>query len=367
MSKEYVCECAKIFTSPNSFNGHKSNCKIHQLIKYGSLELLEIHNNSFQVGATKIKNIQSEKAKKKNQLKLDKWISEQHACEKCGKIMAEKYGSGRFCSRACANSHVRTEESREKTSNSLKLNNQVSGIKVKAILKYNSNPNLCKACGAIIPYEQKRRKYCNECSIPRSVPNDSQKVQLKGKKSYRVYSKICPECNNEFQAPKYRKYCSNECFRASMSKQRTEKFKNGELIYSNLRHKYKYGTYKNISCDSSWELAYVIYLIDHNISFERNRTNYFEYEFEGTTHLFFPDFIVEDTFIEIKNYKSELTESKLKAIPKNIKFKILYKKEIQPYLKYARDTYGKDFYRMYDRNYPSWMDKLNGSDISTSN
>ena len=26
---EYVCECGKIFTNSQSFNGHKSNCKVH--------------------------------------------------------------------------------------------------------------------------------------------------------------------------------------------------------------------------------------------------------------------------------------------------------------------------------------------------
>lgn len=35
-------------------------------------------------------------------------------CEKCGKPMTELFGSGRFCSRGCANSHQRSKESREK-------------------------------------------------------------------------------------------------------------------------------------------------------------------------------------------------------------------------------------------------------------
>ena len=76
MSKEYICECGKMFTEPNKFNGHKSHCKVHQILKHGSLELLETHNNNFQAGATKIKSTQSEKAKEQKQFKLDKWISE---------------------------------------------------------------------------------------------------------------------------------------------------------------------------------------------------------------------------------------------------------------------------------------------------
>lgn len=36
--KQYECVCGKIFNDPQKFNGHKSNCKIHQQHKYGSLK-----------------------------------------------------------------------------------------------------------------------------------------------------------------------------------------------------------------------------------------------------------------------------------------------------------------------------------------
>lgn len=49
-----------------------------------------------------------------------KWAKEEHTCEKCGKVMTEYYGSGRFCCKSCANSHERTEESKLKTSRSVK-------------------------------------------------------------------------------------------------------------------------------------------------------------------------------------------------------------------------------------------------------
>lgn len=41
-------------------------------------------------------------------------------CEKCGKPIESKFGTGRFCSRACANSRTRSKESKQKTSESLK-------------------------------------------------------------------------------------------------------------------------------------------------------------------------------------------------------------------------------------------------------
>ena len=63
---------------------------------------------------------------------------------------------------------------------------------------------------------------------------------------------------------------------------------------------YKYGYYKNIRCDSSWELAFVVFNIEHNIPIKRN-TQRFEYFIDGKKHIFIPDFVVNETeIIEIK-------------------------------------------------------------------
>ena len=35
----YKCECGKEFEKSQSFNAHKSNCKIHYQVKYGNLDL----------------------------------------------------------------------------------------------------------------------------------------------------------------------------------------------------------------------------------------------------------------------------------------------------------------------------------------
>lgn len=45
-----------------------------------------------------------------------------YICEKCGKEVTNKYGSGRFCSKSCANSRTHSKETREKIKNSLKNN-----------------------------------------------------------------------------------------------------------------------------------------------------------------------------------------------------------------------------------------------------
>lgn len=118
MSKEYRCICGKIFDNSQKFNGHKSNCKEHIENKYGdkSTEYFQQYDN-----IRKQNGLLSKASKQfKKEEKLNLWISEQHTCEKCGKIMTEKYGSGRFCSRSCANSHKHSDETKKKISQSNK-------------------------------------------------------------------------------------------------------------------------------------------------------------------------------------------------------------------------------------------------------
>lgn len=107
----------------------------------------------------------------------------------------------------------------------------------------------------------------------------------------------------------------------------------------------KSGRYKGFYCDSSWELAFIIYNLDHNIPIKRN-TKGFEYEYEGKKRNFHPDFIIHDTYIEIKNYKSDLTDAKIKAFPHPIE--VFYKDDLKHVFEYVHGKYGKDFIRLYE-------------------
>lgn len=107
----------------------------------------------------------------------------------------------------------------------------------------------------------------------------------------------------------------------------------------------KKGWYKGYFCDSSWELAYVIYNLDHNIQFARN-TEGFKYLYEGVERIYIPDFIEDGGYVEIKGYRTKQWESKLNQFKG--KLKTLYKEEMSKYLSYVESTYGKDFISMYE-------------------
>lgn len=112
----------------------------------------------------------------------------------------------------------------------------------------------------------------------------------------------------------------------------------------------KKGWYKGFWCDSSWELAWVIYNLEHNIIFERNNTG-FEYEYKNKKKKYYPDFIINNTYYEIKGrrcYADMDSENKEKI--KNFKFNlvVLYSNDIKPYLDYVIKKYGKDYIILYE-------------------
>ena len=112
----------------------------------------------------------------------------------------------------------------------------------------------------------------------------------------------------------------------------------------------KKGWYKGHWCDSSWELAWVIYNIDHNIKFERNHLG-FEYQYKNQKRKYHPDFIISGTFYEIKGRRSfekmdEENKEKIRQFKNNLV--ILYEKQMKPYLNYVSEKYGKDYVRLYE-------------------
>lgn len=108
----------------------------------------------------------------------------------------------------------------------------------------------------------------------------------------------------------------------------------------------KHGWYRGIWCDSSWELAWVMFHLDHGIPFERNRER-FEYQWQGEKHRYLPDFRMADgRLVEIKAWLDDKGRAKLEACPG---IQVVMKKDMEPFLRYAVEKYGKDFVRLYEK------------------
>ena len=106
----------------------------------------------------------------------------------------------------------------------------------------------------------------------------------------------------------------------------------------------KKGWYKGFFCDSSWELAFVIYYLEHNLFIKRNIKKR-KYKFNGNWKNYIPDFETNEGLVEIKGYKTDEWLAKLKA---NSDIKVLYNKEMTPILEYVIKKYGKKYIRLYE-------------------
>lgn len=189
VKKEYRCQyCGKVFSSGAALGGHTSNCKEYYIKQYGSLELFNLTRKAQAINISKTL-LQIGDEKRINQERL--WKSEQHTCEKCGKIMTEKYGSGRFCSMACANSRQHSQETKNKISIGVSNSTLSSTINKKYENKlqidrdmYEISPNYCSICGQKIPFESRHNKTCGqqECLHAVCVNAGRKSVLIQGDK-----------------------------------------------------------------------------------------------------------------------------------------------------------------------------------------
>ncbi len=198
----YKCECGSIFDSAQKFNSHKRACEQHMLVKYGSLDKFnEIKANSRKTIEI-ARATHSERAAQRKQQKINEWIAAQHSCERCGRVMIEKFGSGRFCSRACANAREHSIETRSKICNSLSgvlpINKALATQARTQRLQeaYYLNPAFCRVCGIALPFEQRFRKTCSDTCYHKALQNGgkvSASQQCKRSQNEIIFCNLCEE------------------------------------------------------------------------------------------------------------------------------------------------------------------------------
>ena len=169
--------------------------------------------------------------------------------------------------------------------------------------------------------------------------NYIEKGWIKGSsdKIKQMYSKIHTGKANTYENEELRKQ------RISNTMKHNDKC-GGKRHGSGRGHK---GWYKGYFCDSTWELAFLIYCLDNNINIVRNTVKY-KYTINNEQHYYLPDFIINNKdVIEIKGYKDEKAKIKEKCFPDII---IIDKYKIKKYLDYIKYKYGKiQIETLYDK------------------
>ena len=193
--EHYVCECGKEFEDGQSFNGHKSHCRVHYLAKYGNDEAYIAMNKAITDRILKgsLKN-QAKKLQAKAEANAA-WVAARHKCKTCGKIMTDKYGSGIYCSRSCANTRKHSEETKQKITESVRKtikttkleqsdicleNYQATHVKKSPVKRY------CRVCNKIISNSNKTG-LCITCL--HNTPEGKTQMITSGKQGYATMCK----------------------------------------------------------------------------------------------------------------------------------------------------------------------------------
>jgi hypothetical protein len=136
-----------------------------------------------------------------------------------------------------------------------------------------------------------------------------------------------------------KKYCSNEC---------SLKNRGGYREGSGNSNS---GYYNGIFCNSTYELVYVIYNIDNNIQFER-----FSGLLEKDGIKYIPDFIIDNTIIEIKGFHTEQVDKKTKVAQCfGYDVKILYRDDLAYAFEWVTENYEfKRLEELYDGYKPKF-------------
>jgi len=203
-------------------------------------------------------------------------------------------------------------------------------------------------------------KTCNEIFVTRKLLqqhfNQNPNHRTEGKNSSK---RECPFCKEQ-RGSNHVKYCKEnpnrvDCIGHTVSEETKAKIRLTASIKGTIggkRHgsgRGKKGWYKGFFCDSSWELAFLIKILDNGIKPIRNNEG-FEYLFEGKNRKYYPDFLIGDTYYEIKGRKRGAYDQQTKAKIAAFKHKlvIIDNVDIEPYINYATNKYGVNFTEVYE-------------------
>lgn len=200
----------------------------------------------------------------------------------------------------------------------------------------------CEKCNNTFESRGKSVRFCsNSCRA--SVINKGRKPHNYDETKIRH----CKICGKKLHHQAKTGYCAKHYYTDEYKELQTGRCKNNGG-YRNGSGRGKSGWYEGYWCDSSWELAWIIYNLDHNIKFERNAKG-FDYVYNGERFKYYPDFILENKFfVEIKGWEDEKTKSKMNQFKE--KLIVLREKDLKEIFEYVICKYGKNFIYLYEKN-----------------
>lgn len=189
--------------------------------------------------------------------------------------------------------------------------------------------------------------FCSRsCANSRGPRSDEIKTRIRNK--LRKTFNQCLVCGIITQ--KQRKTCSPECL-IKLNKTKTPPKHPGGYRQGSGRG--KHGWYKGYYLDSNYELAYLIYCLDHNIDIQRNKQSYPYTDTDNKVKNFYPDFRVNGKLTEIKGFYTHNLDLKIQSVTEPID--VLFPENLQEVFTYVKNKTGldvKNLYQLYENGTP---------------
>ena len=263
-------------------------------------------------------------------------------CEQCNKeyiVQYRNYNNTNICEHC-------------KRSNAAKISSrkiEVQEKKKKTMLKKFGVENITKNRKYMNAAWE--RKYGKGITASMQLQSSKEKQKQTMKKRYGGYTLQSKELRTKVDNTIKQIYGTVNIRNSKYYIEKYEHFKDD--LYKNLKRLYYYD---NQYFDSSWEVAYYIWLKDNNIEFIYHPKPGLKYISENKEHTYYPDFLVNGKYIEIKGdqffnkdgsiiMKSQFDIDKWNCVLSNA---ILYrKKDILKYIQYVNKKYGKMYIRQF--------------------
>lgn len=215
----------------------------------------------------------------------------------CPKCNSEHEKNGTYCSRLCANSRGPMSEEAKDSRRTWAKTNRVGFLKNSLTQEeYSLKPKACVTCGQGISWD----------SVLGRTP--------------------------------LRKTCSDDC-EATLRRKSALICNKGTGGKRHGAGRGKKGYYRGIWCDSTYELAFVAFMLAKGHKVERYQ-GYVEYvdPVDGRTKKYYPDFVVDDIVVEIKGYLTVTDRAKLAAC--SFPIKLLQGPDLKEAFDYLKEVEG---------------------------
>ena len=246
-------------------------------------------------------------------------------CSVCSTPFQSTWKPQKCCSRGCGI---------KLTSN--KTSKHYSNLKQKKIEEYLKDPKKCLQCSKTIPYDKsKSNKFCSQsCSAICANNYRTESGWTLSKESRENLSLKAKQNLTGFCSPNYVKknnFCSiNFCKCKTCDKSILIKYSSTRLKtycsarcnpnVGGYREKSSWarsGYYKGIYVGSTYELAFLIYCLDHNLKIQKLTNLKFPYTNpqNNKSHYYYPDFLInENTIVEIKGRENLIDKIKAQSV-----------------------------------------------------